>query len=363
MVHPTIRRNTFVTRVLPFLLLAGGTSVFSGEETSTPAKDSAVAPARPPELEAAIEFQRAGKWDEAITRLEELRKKKLAAEVHATALVELGESYFAKGKSAFEGELEGVDPDPLFKKAIGVFEEAVKLHGKIEDPVAYGAYMIGSSNLMLGDMKAAADAYQKTYFDYQKTKWGRKALVRLGISLGAQGETEKAIQIFNAYLRFHPDEADAEGEKVRDYLSQLNLVGRSAPGLHADGWMNGTIESLEDLRGDVVVVVFFATWCNICSRHMPQLKRQILKWQEKGVAFVGVANPDDPKSTQPIETYVRSKEIPFLDLAFDRRERSWKTYGVTALPSVVVIDRKGTIRWRGHMTFLGNTLLEKLTKE
>src|SRR5690606_19428726 len=60
MVHPTIRRNTFVIRVLPFLLLAGGTSVFSGEETSTPAKDSAVAPARPPELEAAIEFQRAG---------------------------------------------------------------------------------------------------------------------------------------------------------------------------------------------------------------------------------------------------------------------------------------------------------------
>lgn len=352
------RTRTALSTAAVLVFLAGAPS--RADDTSP-----AAAPESSSKLEQAIDLQRAGKWDQAIAAFETLRKEPAEPLEAAKILVELGETYFSKGKAAVEGELTGVDPDPLFDTAAKLFAEAVERFPKIEDPVAYGAYMIGSCHLMIGDMKKAADAYKKAYFDYQSTKWGQKALVRLGVALGAQGNADTAIRLLRAHLRHQADEGDAEteGEKIRDYISQLDLVGKPAPSIHADAWMHRTIEKVEDLRGEVVVVVFFATWCHICSRHMPQLKRQMAKWQEKGVVFVGVANPNDPKSTEPVDVYVKSKDVPFFDVAFDRQQASWRSYRVSGLPAVAVIDRDGIVRWRGHLAFLGNTLLESLTSE
>jgi thiol-disulfide isomerase/thioredoxin len=134
--------------------------------------------------------------------------------------------------------------------------------------------------------------------------------------------------------------------------------------VRADQWLYGaTPGGLEDLKGEVVVLVFFGTWCKNCSTELPHIKRVIKRWDDKGVVFLGIINPDDPKSREPVEFYVNRNKIHFTDVALDRKESSWRPYHVTGLPAAVVVDRNGTIRWRGHFAFIGNTLLEKLLAE
>jgi hypothetical protein len=81
------------------------------------------------------------------------------------------------------------------------------------------------------------------------------------------------------------------------------------------------------------------------------------------VVFLGVANPDDPKSTQPVDFYVQKNQIPFQDVALDRGGNSWGPYRVGSLPAGVLIDRKGVIRWRGHPAFFPGPLTEQLVSE
>jgi hypothetical protein len=64
-----------------------------------------------------------------------------------------------------------------------------------------------------------------------------------------------------------------------------------------------------------------------------------------------------------VEIYVETNKVPFLDVALDEGGRSWYPYRVSGLPAAVVIDQKGIVRWRGHYTFMGHTLLDTLLAE
>jgi TolA-binding protein len=313
-------------------------------------------------LDAAIVLQKQYKYDEAIRELDALQRAVLQAELAAEAQVELAETHFLKGQDAQEGKLAGVDPEPSLRHAAALFQDALTRHGSVKKFAATAAYMTGSSHLLLGDMTKALAAYQKCYDDFDDTETRAKALIRVGVCQGGLGEPGKAGMSFLKFQREYPQHR--EGKKVATYIELLKVVGRPAPALHADEWLRGQAPGgLADLRGEVVVLVFFSTGCPHCKDALPELKRRIERWSARGAIFLGIANPDDPESKVPVDVYVQDNDLRYLDVAFDRKERNWWPYRISGLPAAAMVDRKGIVRWRAHLNFFSETLLERLLVE
>jgi cytochrome c biogenesis protein CcmG/thiol:disulfide interchange protein DsbE len=106
--------------------------------------------------------------------------------------------------------------------------------------------------------------------------------------------------------------------------------------------------SLSALRGQVVVVDFWATWCPPCLAMMPILHDLAGEWSPRGVAFVGV-NSDGDISPEFLQTFLREHPMPYPIVLDDGRVNS--LYKVRALPQLAVIGRDGNLR----ATFLGFT--------
>jgi thiol-disulfide isomerase/thioredoxin len=102
---------------------------------------------------------------------------------------------------------------------------------------------------------------------------------------------------------------------------------------------------LSDLRGKVVVVNFWATWCPPCRREMPSLER--LKGLMKGEALEIIAinaGEDEDEIARFREEAV--KPALTFRLALDRNAEAMKAFSIAGLPTTYVIDRQGQVVYR-----------------
>lgn len=123
-------------------------------------------------------------------------------------------------------------------------------------------------------------------------------------------------------------------------------VGEQAPPFTARSLDGGTV-SLEDFRGRVVVLNFWATWCGPCRVEMPEFERYQARLGDR-VAILGVNMQEPPTLVAP---FVRQYALTF-PILLDESGAIAAPYRVTGLPTSVILDRAGIIRERvvGPMT-------------
>ena len=118
------------------------------------------------------------------------------------------------------------------------------------------------------------------------------------------------------------------------------LVGRPAAAFALTAF-DGTPVTLGTLRGKVVVVNFWASWCNpACYEEAPVLERAWRTYRERGVVVVGVDMQDTPEAAQ---AFIRRFELTFPN-APDHGGKVAVEYGVYGVPETFFVDREGTIR-------------------
>jgi peroxiredoxin len=110
--------------------------------------------------------------------------------------------------------------------------------------------------------------------------------------------------------------------------------------------LSGQPGGLSQYKGQVVMVNFWATWCGPCQQEMPLLDQMYKKYKPAGFTLIGV-NVD--KEAPAVKELLARKPVSFPVL-LDPANAVSKAYHVDEMPSSVIIDRKGEIRYvhRGY---------------
>ena len=98
--------------------------------------------------------------------------------------------------------------------------------------------------------------------------------------------------------------------------------------------------SLDEFRGKVVVLNFWATWCPPCIDEMPSLVQMQARMKNKGVEVVAVSVDADPSAYQ---SFLKAHNVDLLTVR-DPDQKSNNLYGTFKFPETYIIDRQGILR-------------------
>ncbi len=98
--------------------------------------------------------------------------------------------------------------------------------------------------------------------------------------------------------------------------------------------------TLHDLRGQIVVLNFWATWCPPCVEEMPSLEQLQERYKGKGVVVLGVSIDDDDGA---YHQFLKDHKVDFLTVR-DKTKHSSILYGTFKYPETYIIDRNGVVR-------------------
>ncbi len=115
-------------------------------------------------------------------------------------------------------------------------------------------------------------------------------------------------------------------------------VGSSVPDFQLTT-LDGDPMSLGAQRGSVVVVNFFASWCNPCREEAADLEAAWRQYQDRGVQFMAIAYKDAESKAQ---TFLDEFDATYPS-AVEPGNRTARAYGVTGVPETFVVDQQGLL--------------------
>ena len=120
------------------------------------------------------------------------------------------------------------------------------------------------------------------------------------------------------------------------------IIGKPFPELEFKD-LNGNTVNIGKLKGKVVIIDFWATWCGPCLRETPNLLSAYEEFRDKGLEIIGISMDKD---RQKLESYLETHKIPWPNY-YDGK--SWDNeissrFGIRGIPAIMLLDRDGVVR-------------------
>jgi cytochrome c biogenesis protein CcmG, thiol:disulfide interchange protein DsbE len=137
----------------------------------------------------------------------------------------------------------------------------------------------------------------------------------------------------------------------------VRMIGSAAPDFTVKD-SDRTVR-LQDLKGKIVVLNFWTTWCGPCAEEMPSLER-LHKQMGSKVTVLGVSTDDDNGA---YHQFLKQYNIDFLTVN-DQQKKSAEIYGTTGQPETFIIDPSGVLRRKfiGPVNWTSPEVVEYLQK-
>jgi thiol-disulfide isomerase/thioredoxin len=126
----------------------------------------------------------------------------------------------------------------------------------------------------------------------------------------------------------------------QDEMMRMDLVGTFAPAWQDVEAVSGVFPpTVGALRGRVVLLDFWATWCAPCRVVMPKLSALQARYGAQGLSVLGVSTEE----AADVALFAQRAALHYA-VAVDRHAETTRSYGVASLPTIVIIDRRGVVR-------------------
>lgn len=132
-----------------------------------------------------------------------------------------------------------------------------------------------------------------------------------------------------------------------------NRIGNQAINFQLED-LNGRTVSLSEIRGNPVILNFWATWCGPCRSEMPLLQQIHETWKDRGLILLEI---DIQESAAAVQKFMIDNNLTLTTL-LDNDGRVTNLYGISAIPTTFFIDKDGIIRQIVRGAFPNKELIE-----
>lgn len=148
-------------------------------------------------------------------------------------------------------------------------------------------------------------------------------------------------------------------DKPEHRAAHAALEGKPMPAFQVANWINGGITSA-DIKGKVIVVDLYATWCGPCMRAIPHNNALLKKYKDKGLVIIGVCTSSSGQDSFAANAKQHGMEYP---AARDPELKTEKAWAAKYYPTYAVVDRKGIVRIVGLQPEHVEEVVQKLLAE